>query len=189
MIILSFISWPSVFEFYIVGVFWFKREETGQWWQGHKCLYIQKLEKSIEKILSVLDWGEERKEGTQSSLVLCFYSILGFQTEMGSRKEEERNEKIIRGLMKLPPNRRCINCNSLVHTHSLSLSSLWILPGVLVIECLYYYRVLSMCAPTSGLLFAPLAVAYSKLFNFIVDKLSLVNYCNVGLGYKLVLTD
>ncbi|XP_021895389.1 probable ADP-ribosylation factor GTPase-activating protein AGD14 isoform X2 [Carica papaya] len=32
---------------------------------------------------------------------------------MGSRKEEERNEKIIRGLMKLPPNRRCINCNSL----------------------------------------------------------------------------
>ncbi|TKY46355.1 ADP-ribosylation factor GTPase-activating protein AGD14 [Spatholobus suberectus] len=32
---------------------------------------------------------------------------------MGSRKEEEKNEKIIRGLMKLPPNRRCINCNSL----------------------------------------------------------------------------
>ncbi|XP_068341129.1 probable ADP-ribosylation factor GTPase-activating protein AGD14 isoform X1 [Pyrus communis] len=32
---------------------------------------------------------------------------------MGSRKEEERNEKIIRGLMKLPPNRRCINCNGL----------------------------------------------------------------------------
>ncbi|KAK8593987.1 hypothetical protein V6N13_042474 [Hibiscus sabdariffa] len=31
---------------------------------------------------------------------------------MGSRREEERNEKIIRGLMKLPPNRRCINCNS-----------------------------------------------------------------------------
>ncbi|RDY04178.1 putative ADP-ribosylation factor GTPase-activating protein AGD14, partial [Mucuna pruriens] len=31
---------------------------------------------------------------------------------MGSRKEEEKNEKIIRGLMKLPPNRRCINCNS-----------------------------------------------------------------------------
>lgn len=32
---------------------------------------------------------------------------------MGSRKEEERNERIIRGLMKLPPNRRCINCNGL----------------------------------------------------------------------------
>ncbi|XP_015899748.2 probable ADP-ribosylation factor GTPase-activating protein AGD14 isoform X1 [Ziziphus jujuba] len=32
---------------------------------------------------------------------------------MGNRKEEERNEKIIRGLMKLPPNRKCINCNSL----------------------------------------------------------------------------
>ncbi|KAI5443572.1 probable ADP-ribosylation factor GTPase-activating protein AGD14 [Lathyrus oleraceus] len=32
---------------------------------------------------------------------------------MGSRKQEEKIEKIIRGLMKLPPNRRCINCNSL----------------------------------------------------------------------------
>ncbi|XP_060177670.1 probable ADP-ribosylation factor GTPase-activating protein AGD14 isoform X1 [Lycium barbarum] len=30
-----------------------------------------------------------------------------------SRREEERNEKIIRGLLKLPPNRKCINCNSL----------------------------------------------------------------------------
>ncbi|RWW52388.1 hypothetical protein BHE74_00041192 [Ensete ventricosum] len=29
-------------------------------------------------------------------------------------KEEEKNEKIIRGLLKLPANRRCINCNSLV---------------------------------------------------------------------------
>ncbi|KAG5040068.1 hypothetical protein JHK82_012207 [Glycine max] len=37
---------------------------------------------------------------------------------MGSRKEEERNEKIIRGLMKLPPNRRCINCNSLSTSHT-----------------------------------------------------------------------
>ncbi|KAJ3699681.1 hypothetical protein LUZ61_003386 [Rhynchospora tenuis] len=32
---------------------------------------------------------------------------------MNSKKEEERNEKIIRGLLKLPPNRRCINCNSM----------------------------------------------------------------------------
>ncbi|XP_078181916.1 uncharacterized protein LOC144575590 isoform X1 [Carex rostrata] len=30
---------------------------------------------------------------------------------MSSKKEDDRNEKIIRGLMKLPPNRRCINCN------------------------------------------------------------------------------
>ncbi|XP_064975838.1 probable ADP-ribosylation factor GTPase-activating protein AGD14 isoform X2 [Musa acuminata AAA Group] len=28
-------------------------------------------------------------------------------------KEDEKNEKIIRGLLKLPANRRCINCNSL----------------------------------------------------------------------------
>lgn len=44
---------------------------------------------------------------------------------MSSRREEERNEKIIRGLMKLPPNRRCINCDSLVRrryfVHLLSL--------------------------------------------------------------------
>ncbi|KAK3151490.1 hypothetical protein QOZ80_3AG0246570 [Eleusine coracana subsp. coracana] len=31
----------------------------------------------------------------------------------GSRKEEERNERIVRGLLKLPPNRRCVNCNGL----------------------------------------------------------------------------
>ncbi|VAI06133.1 unnamed protein product [Triticum turgidum subsp. durum] len=30
-----------------------------------------------------------------------------------SRKEEERNERIVRGLLKLPPNRRCINCNAI----------------------------------------------------------------------------
>ncbi|RRT72377.1 hypothetical protein B296_00034602 [Ensete ventricosum] len=28
-------------------------------------------------------------------------------------KEDEKNEKIIRGLLKLPTNRRCINCNNL----------------------------------------------------------------------------
>ncbi|CAN6456329.1 unnamed protein product [Victoria cruziana] len=28
-------------------------------------------------------------------------------------KEDEKNEKIIRGLLKLPPNKKCINCNSL----------------------------------------------------------------------------
>ncbi|KAJ0709969.1 putative Arf GTPase activating protein [Helianthus annuus] len=33
---------------------------------------------------------------------------------MGSRlKEDERNERAIRNLLKLPENRRCINCNSL----------------------------------------------------------------------------
>ncbi|XP_065046723.1 probable ADP-ribosylation factor GTPase-activating protein AGD14 isoform X4 [Musa acuminata AAA Group] len=32
---------------------------------------------------------------------------------MSTKREEVRNEKIIRGLMKLPPNRKCINCNSL----------------------------------------------------------------------------
>ncbi|KAI3822069.1 hypothetical protein L1987_09650 [Smallanthus sonchifolius] len=41
---------------------------------------------------------------------------LGFDwTGMGSRlKEDERNERAIRNLMKLPENWRCINYNSLV---------------------------------------------------------------------------
>jgi hypothetical protein len=32
-------------------------------------------------------------------------------------KEQEKNEKIIRGLLKLPANKRCINCNNLVMSH------------------------------------------------------------------------
>ncbi|XP_057447105.1 probable ADP-ribosylation factor GTPase-activating protein AGD14 [Lotus japonicus] len=32
---------------------------------------------------------------------------------MASRKEDEKNERVIRGLLKLESNRRCINCNSL----------------------------------------------------------------------------
>lgn len=32
---------------------------------------------------------------------------------MASRKEDEKNERIIRGLLKLSENRRCINCNSM----------------------------------------------------------------------------
>ncbi|KAK4798437.1 hypothetical protein SAY86_030763 [Trapa natans] len=32
---------------------------------------------------------------------------------MANKKEDEKNERIIRGLLKLPENRRCINCNSL----------------------------------------------------------------------------
>jgi hypothetical protein len=40
---------------------------------------------------------------------------------MASRvKEEEKNEKAIRALLKKEPNRRCINCNSLVRTNSFS---------------------------------------------------------------------
>ncbi|KAI3495879.1 hypothetical protein L1887_38226 [Cichorium endivia] len=45
------------------------------------------------------------------------YTCLGLRVligEMGSRlKEDERNERTIRNLLKLPENRRCINCNSL----------------------------------------------------------------------------
>ncbi|KAL5999642.1 hypothetical protein ACLOJK_037927 [Asimina triloba] len=36
------------------------------------------------------------------------------ESEMANRmKEDEKNEKIIRGLLKQPANRRCMNCNSL----------------------------------------------------------------------------
>ena len=39
----------------------------------------------------------------------------GDPAAMGSRvKEDERHERIIRGLLKLPANKRCINCNNLV---------------------------------------------------------------------------
>ncbi|KAK7320007.1 hypothetical protein RJT34_04736 [Clitoria ternatea] len=41
-------------------------------------------------------------------------SVAKSEVEMASRlKEDEKNERIIRGLLKLTPNRRCINCNSL----------------------------------------------------------------------------
>lgn len=44
------------------------------------------------------------------------------KNEMPRRvKEEERIEMIIRGLLKEPDNRRCINCNSLVLIHILVL--------------------------------------------------------------------
>lgn len=39
----------------------------------------------------------------------------GDPAAMASRvKEDERHERIIRGLLKLPANKRCINCNNLV---------------------------------------------------------------------------
>ncbi|KAJ0234770.1 hypothetical protein HA466_0271350 [Hirschfeldia incana] len=41
-------------------------------------------------------------------------SIIPDQNQMGGgTKEEEKNERIIRSLLKLPHNKRCINCNSL----------------------------------------------------------------------------
>ncbi|KAL5161173.1 Arf-GAP domain and FG repeat-containing protein 2 [Glycine soja] len=47
-----------------------------------------------------------------------FPNSLGIEAaeEMASRmKEDEKNERVIRGLLKLQHNRRCINCNSLGH--------------------------------------------------------------------------
>jgi hypothetical protein len=45
---------------------------------------------------------------------------------MASRvKEDERHEKIIRGLLKLPANKRCINCNNLVSLSSRVLGFSW----------------------------------------------------------------
>uniref|UniRef100_A0A453NQ66 Uncharacterized protein n=1 Tax=Aegilops tauschii subsp. strangulata TaxID=200361 RepID=A0A453NQ66_AEGTS len=39
----------------------------------------------------------------------------GLRRAMASRvKEDEKNERVIRGLLKLPANKRCINCNNLV---------------------------------------------------------------------------
>ena len=48
-------------------------------------------------------------------LFYCYWRLRLQELEMASRlKEDEKNERIIRGLLKLEPNRRCINCNSLV---------------------------------------------------------------------------
>uniref|UniRef100_A0A7N0VIX8 Arf-GAP domain-containing protein n=1 Tax=Kalanchoe fedtschenkoi TaxID=63787 RepID=A0A7N0VIX8_KALFE len=38
---------------------------------------------------------------------------LSFQTKANALMEAQRNERVIRDLMKLPENRKCINCNSL----------------------------------------------------------------------------
>lgn len=46
--------------------------------------------------------------------------------EMANRKEDEKNEKIIRGLLKLPGNRKCINCNILVCTGIYICLFIWI---------------------------------------------------------------
>jgi len=54
------------------------------------------------------------------------------ELKMASRlKEDEKNERIIRGLLKLTPNRRCINCNSLV--------GFFYLPLLIIIIGLSYY--------------------------------------------------
>lgn len=51
-----------------------------------------------------------------SVFFFCLVVLVGrICSAMANRmKEDEKNEKIIRGLLKLPANRRCINCNSLV---------------------------------------------------------------------------
>ncbi|MBA0555159.1 hypothetical protein Golob_014215, partial [Gossypium lobatum] len=73
---------------------------------------------------------------------------------MASRvKEDERNERIIRGLLKQRENRRCINCNSLLS------------------------RDLNMFAQTSGHLFAPPVVEYSnREFTHRVKSVSMAKF-------------
>ena len=52
----------------------------------------------------------------------------GDPAAMGSRvKEDERHERIIRGLLKLPANKRCINCNNLVSPLARILERGWVL--------------------------------------------------------------
>lgn len=49
-----------------------------------------------------------------SSSVFAFVFKCRKGVMAGRVKEDEKNERIIRGLLKQPENRRCINCNSLV---------------------------------------------------------------------------
>ena len=76
-------------------------------------------------------------------------------------KEEEKNEKIIRSLLKLAHNKRCINCNSLVSLFSTLF--FFINPNKIVTLPLGFVRDHNMFALLSGLLFVPTAVEYSKL--------------------------
>ncbi|TVU33000.1 hypothetical protein EJB05_24771, partial [Eragrostis curvula] len=76
---------------------------------------------------------------------------------MASRlKEDERNERIIRGLLKLPANKRCINCNNLV---SLSAEFLRLL---LLNVAGFWGRDHNMYARISRPLFVLIAVEHSK---------------------------
>lgn len=63
-------------------------------------------------------------------------------------KEDEKNERIIRGLLKLPENRRCINCNSLVRFHFCSSSS-FRLEANLCVSFREFWRVLVKIMPSN----------------------------------------
>lgn len=71
-----------------------------------------------------------------------FFFVCLFEAGSGMAnrvKEDEKNERIIRGLLKLPENRRCINCNSLVSAFYVFLS---VLPYMLVSVCLIKFGAL-----------------------------------------------
>ncbi|RRT52720.1 hypothetical protein B296_00003686, partial [Ensete ventricosum] len=98
---------------------------------------------------------------------------------MASRvKEDEKNERIIRGLLKLPANRRCINCNSLVLLLISISSSLFLrhpyypsqIPTSPLLFMMAYVnlvlvdRGLNMYAQISGHSYVQIVAEYSKCF-------------------------
>lgn len=70
-------------------------------------------------------------------------------------KEDEKNERIIRGLLKLPENRRCINCNSLVCYLLELIPEIILCARVLIFRVALLYLVLRewnwMCAINCGI--------------------------------------
>ncbi|KAF2286884.1 hypothetical protein GH714_034649 [Hevea brasiliensis] len=85
-------------------------------------------------------------------------------------KEDEKNERIIRGLLKLSENRRCINCNSLVSAF-IGLGYVNFNPEVK----LYWDH--NMFAQISGLLFAPPVVESSnREFTHRVKSVSMAKF-------------
>ncbi|RZR78043.1 hypothetical protein BHM03_00003275 [Ensete ventricosum] len=98
---------------------------------------------------------------------------------MASRvKEDEKNERIIRGLLKLPANRRCINCNSLVLLLISISSSLFLrhpyypsqiptsprLFMMAYVNLVLVDRGLNMYAQISGHSYVQIVAEYSKCF-------------------------
>ncbi|KAK7314503.1 hypothetical protein VNO77_33028 [Canavalia gladiata] len=82
---------------------------------GQSSDYITNSERSLSLFLSLSGFSSACRIPLFSSIELsnCFLST-EILAEMASRlKEDEKNERVIRSLLKLQPNRRCINCNSL----------------------------------------------------------------------------
>ncbi|OEL24816.1 putative ADP-ribosylation factor GTPase-activating protein AGD14 [Dichanthelium oligosanthes] len=88
----------------------------------------------------------------------------------GRVKEDERHERIIRGLLKLPANKRCINCNNLVSPSPGFL-------GLALLNVAVFWgweprRDHNMSAQISGPSFVPIAVEHISMAKFTAQEVT-----------------